>query len=123
MGRHIVGDSPDPVRLGGVGAVLAHSLASLVPFEVRYTVLGHIQRGGSTTPFDRMLATRFGAAAVAALADGDSGCMVVLRGARIERVALADVLSRPRRVDPRGERVAAARDIGTIFGHAAGTAA
>jgi phosphofructokinase-like protein len=114
--RQIVEGSPDPVRLGGVGVVLAQALEALVPFEVRYVVLGHVQRGGSPTPFDRMLATRFGAGAVAALADGDSGCMVALRGDRIERVSLADVLSKAKRVDPQGERVATARSIGTIFG-------
>ena len=114
--RQIVGDSPDPVRLGGVGAVLAQALEGLVPFEVRYVVLGHVQRGGSPTPFDRMLATRFGTAAVAALADGASATMVALRGGRIERVSLADALSGPKRVDPQGEHVAAARGIGTIFG-------
>ena len=79
-------------------------------------MLGHVQRGGSPTPFDRILATRFGTSAVAALVDGESGGMVALRGDRIERVALADALSRPKRVDPQGERVAAARSIGTIFG-------
>ncbi len=121
--RQIVGDSPDPVRLGGVGVVLANALEGLVPFEVRYVVLGHVQRGGSPTPFDRILATRFGAAAVAALVDGESGRMVALRGARIERVPLADVLSRPNRVDPQGERVVAARGIGTIFGDETGTEA
>jgi len=114
--RQIVGDSPDPVRLGGVGAVLAQALEGLVPFEVRYVVLGHVQRGGSPTPFDRMLATRFGTAAVAALADGASATMVALRGGRIERVSLADALSRPKRVDPQGEHVTVARGIGTIFG-------
>jgi 6-phosphofructokinase 1 len=114
--RQIIETSPEPVRLGGVGAVLAHAIEGLVPFEVRYVVLGHVQRGGSPTPFDRVLATRFGTAAVAALADGDSGRMVALRGGCIERVALAEALSVPKRVDPRGERVAAARAIGTIFG-------
>ena len=99
-----------------MGLVLAQNLEGLVPFEVRYVVLGHVQRGGSPTPFDRMLATRFGTAAVAVLVDGKSGSMVALRSAGIERVSLADVLSRPRRVDPEGERVAAARSIGTIFG-------
>ncbi|HSB40328.1 MAG TPA: ATP-dependent 6-phosphofructokinase [Methylomirabilota bacterium] len=114
--RQVVADSPEPLRLGGVGAVVAHALESRVPFEVRYVVLGHVQRGGPPTPFDRMLATRFGAAAVAALADGGAGLMVALRGGRIERVHFADVPPEPRRVDPRGERVAAARDIGTVFG-------
>jgi 6-phosphofructokinase 1 len=114
--RQVVADSAEPVRLGGVCVVLAHALEALVPFEVRYVALGHVQRGGSPTPFDRMLATRFGVAAVAALVDGDSGCMVALRGDRIERVPMATALAGPRRVDPGGERVAVARSIGTIFG-------
>jgi 6-phosphofructokinase 1 len=114
--RQVIEDSPEPRRLGGVGMVVAHALEARVPFEVRYVVLGHVQRGGSPTPFDRMLATRFGTAAVATLAAGDSGVMVALRGERIERVPLAAIPSEPRRVDPCGERVMAARDIGTIFG-------
>ncbi len=68
--RRIVEDSPEPMRLGGVGAVLAQALEALVPFEVRYVVRGHVQRGGSPTAFDRVLATRFGTDAAAALADG-----------------------------------------------------
>ena len=87
-----------------------------MPFEVRYVVLGHVQRGGSPTPFDRMLATRFGVAAVEALMHGESGIMVALRGDRIERVAMADLLCTPKLVNPLGERVAAARAIGTVFG-------
>jgi phosphofructokinase-like protein len=114
--RQRIADSPEPIRLGGVGEVVSHALEALVPFEVRYVVLGHLQRGGSPTPFDRMLATRFGVAAVAALADGDSGCMVALHGARIERVPIDATVTRPRLVDPCGERVTAARSVGTIFG-------
>lgn len=114
--RQIVKDSPDPVRLGGVGVVIAHALEALVPGEVRYVVLGHVQRGGSPTPFDRMLATRFGVAAVQALMDGDSGAMVALRGGRIERLPMAHALAKPRLVDPEGDRVTAARSIGTVFG-------
>ena len=79
-------------------------------------VLGHVQRGGPPTPFDRILAARFGTAAVAALAEGDAGAMVALRGARIERVPLAEVAGRTRSVDPAGERVRVARSVGTIFG-------
>ncbi|HET8530714.1 MAG TPA: ATP-dependent 6-phosphofructokinase [Methylomirabilota bacterium] len=114
--RQRIADSPEPIRFGGVGAVVSHALEALVPFEVRYVVLGHLQRGGSPTPFDRMLATRFGVAAVAALADGDSGCMVALHGDRIERVRIDLTVTRPRLVDPLGERVTAARSVGTIFG-------
>ena len=114
--RERIADSPEPIRLGGVGAVVSHALESLVPFEVRYVVLGHLQRGGAPTAFDRMLATRFGVAAVTALAEGDSGCMVALHGDRVERVPIDETVIRPRLVDPRGERVTVARSVGTIFG-------
>jgi 6-phosphofructokinase 1 len=114
--RELIEDSPDPVRLGGIGAVIAHSLGALVPFEVRYVVLGHVQRGGAPTPFDRILATRFGVAALQALIDGDQGAMVALNGNRIDRVPIVDAVSRRKNVDPAGERVAIARSIGTVFG-------
>ena len=92
--RQLVKDSPEPVRLGGVGAVVAHALEALLPYEVRYVVLGHIQRGGPPTAFDRVLATRFGVAVIGAVSEGDAGCMVALRGPRIERVPLADSAGR-----------------------------
>ena len=114
--RQLVEDSAEPARLGGVGAVVARALETRVPFEVRYVVLGHVQRGGTPTAFDRTLAARFGAAAVGALADGESGVMVALRGSRVQRVRLDDLPLAPRRVDPCGERVAVARSIGTVFG-------
>ena len=114
--REIIEDSPDPVRLGGVGAVVAHAVGALVPFEARYVVLGHVQRGGSPTPFDRVLATRFGVAAMQALLDGEEGIMVALRGDRIDRVPIADVVDKRKNVDPHGERVAIARSVGTVFG-------
>jgi 6-phosphofructokinase 1 len=114
--REIVAGSPEPVRLGGVGAVLAHALGAILPFETRYVVLGHVQRGGAPTPFDRILATRFGAAAVDAVMDGAWGAMVALRGGRIARVPIADAVAEPKLVDPEGELVAAARAIKTSFG-------
>jgi ATP-dependent phosphofructokinase / diphosphate-dependent phosphofructokinase len=107
---------PEPVRLGGVGAVVAHTLGALLPFEARYVVLGHVQRGGAPTAFDRMLATRLGVAAVGAVADGAWRAMVALRGDRVERVAIADAVARPKLVDAEGERVEVARRIGTVFG-------
>jgi 6-phosphofructokinase 1 len=114
--REFIEDSPDPIRLGGIGAVVAHALGALVPFEVRYVVLGHIQRGGSPTPFDRVLATRFGGAALQALIDGDQDSMVALNGTRIDRVPIVDAVSKRKTVDPVGERVEIARSIGAAFG-------
>jgi 6-phosphofructokinase 1 len=114
--RRIIEESPEPVRLGGVGVVVADALEALVPFEVRYVVLGHVQRGGAPTSFDRVLATRFGTEAIAALADGERDIMVALTGDRIERIPLGDLPTEPRRVDPRGGHVTAARSVGTMFG-------
>ncbi len=64
------------------------------------TILGHVQRGGTPTAFDRVLATRFGVAAADAVADGDFGKMVALRGTQIERVSIDHALAEPKLVDP-----------------------
>jgi 6-phosphofructokinase 1 len=68
--------------------------------ESRITVLGHVQRGGSPTAFDRILASRMGTAAVKALSEGESGVMIGLRGSRMERVPLDEVVGRSRPLDP-----------------------
>ena len=78
------------VRLGGIGQWLAESLEAKTGKEARTVVLGHIQRGGTPTAFDRVLATRFGLQAIDAINDGDFGNMVALRGTDIVRVPLAD---------------------------------
>jgi phosphofructokinase-like protein len=77
------------VRLGGIGAALAALIEQRTGREARAVVLGHIQRGGTPSPFDRVLATRFGLAAVDAVHDGQSGVMVALRGTDIVRVPLS----------------------------------
>jgi phosphofructokinase-like protein len=78
------------VRLGGIGDRLAHEIESRTGAEARAVVLGHVQRGGTPTAFDRWLATRFGLHAVAAVADGEFGVMTALRGTDIVRVPLAE---------------------------------
>ncbi|WP_031467703.1 6-phosphofructokinase [Sciscionella sediminilitoris] len=78
------------VRLGGVGNWLAEELAERTGKESRAVVLGHVQRGGTPTAYDRVLATRFGLHAVDAVAEGDFGVMVALRGTEITRVRLAE---------------------------------
>ena len=83
---------------------------------MRVSVLGHIQRGGSPSPFDRILGTRFGVAAVDLIAQGGFGKMVCLRNARIESVNIADAVGQLRTVDPQGELVRTARAIGICFG-------
>jgi len=78
------------VRLGGIGDRLAGEIESRTGAEARAVVLGHIQRGGTPTAFDRWLATRFGLQAVDAVADGDFGMMMALHGTRIDRVPLSE---------------------------------
>ena len=88
------------VRLSGVGEWLAKEIESRTGNEARTTVLGHIQRGGTPSAFDRWLATRFGLHAVDAVHDGDFGAMVALRGTDIVRVPIAEATARLKTVDP-----------------------
>jgi ATP-dependent phosphofructokinase / diphosphate-dependent phosphofructokinase len=89
------------VRLGGIGEWLAGEIEKRTGKEARTTVLGHIQRGGTPSAFDRVLATRFGLNAVDAAQDGDWGKMVALRGTDIVRVPLADATTELKIVDPK----------------------
>jgi ATP-dependent phosphofructokinase / diphosphate-dependent phosphofructokinase len=77
------------VRLGGIGAALAAVIEERTNREARAVVLGHVQRGGTPTAFDRVLATRFGLHAIDAIHEGDTGKMVALRGTDIVRVPLS----------------------------------
>ena len=95
------------VRLGGVGSVLASEIEARTGFETRVTILGHVQRGGTPTAFDRVLATRFGVAAIEAVHDGAFGQMVALQAGEIVRVPLSDAvgelkLGRPDALPRRG---------------------
>ncbi|HVU92909.1 MAG TPA: 6-phosphofructokinase [Jatrophihabitans sp.] len=87
-------------RLGGIGAVLEREIAARTGKEARATVLGHVQRGGSPSPFDRWLATRFGLHAVDAVHTGNDGVMVALRGTDIVRVPLAEATRTLKTVPP-----------------------
>lgn len=87
------------VRLGGIGATLAERIEKRTGFESRYSVLGHIQRGGSPTAFDRFLGTRFGVAAVDLAKREGFGRMVAIRGMRIVDVPIAEALGSPKTVD------------------------
>src|SRR3954463_15402297 len=88
------------VRLGGIGNLVADEIEKRTGFETRVTILGHVQRGGTPTAFDRILATRFGIAAIDAAHDGDFGQMVALQAGNIVRVALADAVGELKTVDP-----------------------
>jgi len=103
-------------RLGGIGQQVGAAIEQWTGKETRITVLGHLQRGGSPSPFDRWLATRFGAAAVRLAGQGQWGRMVSLRGQSIVDVPLAEAIAVPKRVDPDGEAVCMARGIGIVLG-------
>ena len=112
----IVENSPDPIRLGGSGNKLAEDLEKLVNGrEVRCTVLGHIQRGGTTCTFDRILSTRYGVAAVELIEQGKFGSMVCLKGNEVTYDSLENVIGNNKKVDPNGELVTVAKKIGICF--------
>ena len=108
--------SPDPVRLGGVAHVLRGQLQPQVNSEVRATVLGHLQRGGAPTPFDRVLATQFGTEAAMMIRRGEFNRMVALQDGKLCSVALADVAGRNRTVPLDHALLACARQIGVCLG-------
>src|SRR5690606_2993281 len=109
--------SPDPVRLGGIGQRVATDLEKLTGNEARVTILGHLQRGGKPSAFDRILATRYGVAAVHLAAKGEFNRMVSLQGQTITSVPLDKEVTKLKRVPPAGELVQAARNTGIEFGN------
>jgi 6-phosphofructokinase 1 len=87
------------VKLGGIGQLIAHTLEKATGYETRVTVLGHLQRGGTPTAFDRVLGTRFGIAAIDLVAEGDFGKMVSLQGNQIVAIPLAEAVDELKVVD------------------------
>lgn len=112
----MVEDSADPVRLGGIGQVVAERLAQMTGLETRVTVLGHLQRGGSPTSSDRILSTRFGVKAAEMAAEGPWGRMAALHGQELVSVPLDEAVKQLKKVDPQGELVKAAQAVGICFG-------
>jgi 6-phosphofructokinase 1 len=104
------------VKLGGAGKTLAEAIASRVELETRVTVLGHLQRSGPPTPFDRLLGSRYGARVLDLVERGLSDHMVALHGDAIEPVPLEAAVIR-KRVDPAGELVRMGRSLGIVFGN------
>ena len=104
------------VKLFGAGQRVAVALSEFIELDCRVTVLGHIQRGGTPSNFDRVLGTRFGEAAVQLIAKGDFGKMVALRGLDVVAVDLADAVGSEKRVDPDGQLVRTGRSLGVCFG-------
>lgn len=109
------GDEIYVPRLGGIGQKVGEHIEQQ-GFETRVTVLGHVQRGGSPSPFDRWLATRYGAAAVRLAAEGKFDRMVSLQAGNIVDVAIAEAIAVPKRVDVHHDAVITARGMGIAFG-------
>ncbi|HYM60122.1 MAG TPA: ATP-dependent 6-phosphofructokinase [Thermoanaerobaculia bacterium] len=103
-------------RLGGIAYQVAEEIQQRIELEIRVTVLGHVQRGGSPIPFDRVLASRFGKAAADLVGRGKFGRMVALRGEQITSVPLEDAITNLKLVDPHGQIVQTARSLGVSFG-------
>src|SRR5579862_3433436 len=105
-----------PPQPGQVANAIGYAIREKTGKEVRVTVLGHVQRGGSPSPFDRILATRFGVNAVDLIARKEYGRMVCLRGGKIESVTLQEAVGATKNVDPSNDYVRAARAVGITFG-------
>jgi 6-phosphofructokinase 1 len=110
------GDEITVARLGGISRAVGEFVAEECSMETRVTVLGHLQRGGQPTAFDRWLATRFGAAATRIAMEVKHGHMVSLQGEQVADVTLADALRLPKRVDVDGDAVQTARGLGICLG-------
>lgn len=111
-----VADSPDPVRLGGVGEMVSEEVSKRTHLESRAVNLGHVIRGGTPTPFDRCLATMLGHEAMEYLMDGHKGELVVYKNGGVSSVPLADVAGRTKTVPKDHYLIRAARAVGTCFG-------
>ena len=103
-------------RVGGLAGRLAYQIQQMTGKETRSLVLGHLQRGGMPTGYDRLLATRFGGAAVRAVVDQKWGHMVALQSPHIVTIPIKDVLREPKKVDPDHDVVRTARETGISFG-------
>jgi ATP-dependent phosphofructokinase / diphosphate-dependent phosphofructokinase len=112
----IAGDEVRVARLGGIGGLVAKVVAERCKTETRVTVLGHVQRGGGPSPYDRWLATRYGAAAVRLVANGGIGRMVALQNSVIVDVSLEEALAKPKRVDLQSDGVLTARSLDICLG-------
>jgi 6-phosphofructokinase 1 len=109
-------DSPDPIRLGGIGEQVARAVAERSGIETRTTVLGHVQRGGPPVPADRVLATRFGFHALELLMEGARNRLVVMRDGRITDCDVRDAMGRQRRVPLDDPLIDVGRAVRTCFG-------
>ncbi|MFH1380430.1 MAG: ATP-dependent 6-phosphofructokinase [bacterium] len=114
--QRTVTGSPDPIRLGGIGRMLAYEIEQKTRLETRVTALGHLQRGGTPTAYDRVLATQFGVKAVHMAARKEFGRMVALRGSDITSCLISEAVSKLKLVPPQLSLITSAVSIGTSFG-------
>ncbi len=115
-GEPVYQSTGGPKRLGGIAQEVAAQIEARTSLESRATVLGHLQRGGTPTAFDRVLATRLGARAVELILAGRRNEMVCLQGGAIKSVPLQEAIAETKRVNPDSEQVRAALAVGTSFG-------
>ncbi|OHB56335.1 MAG: 6-phosphofructokinase [Planctomycetes bacterium RBG_13_44_8b] len=108
--------SPDPIRLGGIAHVLVAEISGQTELDCREVILGHVQRGGTPTPFDRVLATNFGHFAIEILMKGIKGHLVVLKDGKLSSIALSKVADRIKTVPKNHHLIKAALAVGTSFG-------
>ncbi len=114
--QRIIEESPEPVRLGGVSHVIARQIEDEAGTECRVAVLGHLQRGGTPTPFDRLLATRFAIKAMDLFAQKRFNEVVVMQKNELTSVPVQEVMNRQRLVPPDSELIKVALAVGTSFG-------
>jgi 6-phosphofructokinase 1 len=114
--REEIEGSPDRIRLGGIGSVVAKQIEEITKVETRVTVLGHLLRGGIPSAYDRILATRFGIEAVHMVVKGQFGKMVALQGNKLTKVLIKDVGGKTRKVPKDSDLINAARSVGTCLG-------
>lgn len=112
----VIENSPDPIRLGGIGQVVAEQLEQLVGLEARSTVLGHVQRGGTTNANDRILSTRYGSYAVELVMEGKFGNMVILDGNKMSYDSLENVIGANKAVEQDSYWIRTARSIKLCLG-------
>ena len=103
-------------RLGGVGEMISRELTGFLEMDIRVTVLGHLQRGGSPSTFDRCVGSRFGVKAVELIEAGCFGQMVCLKGRHITSVPIEDAVRSLNLIDPTGEMVRHAEALGIMLG-------
>jgi 6-phosphofructokinase 1 len=114
--QRMVKESSDPIRLGGIGFVLGQQIEKLTGLETRTVVMGHLLRGGSPTPFDRVLATQLGTEAVKMIEDKEFGYMVGVKRSGLVGVPLREVARGPKTIPLNHPLIKSARSVGTCFG-------